>query len=126
MAVKTLDKSMIDAALLDPSVVFDCPVDVVLARGASDAEKIRILHRWEYDIREEEVAQEENMPGELHAHLVDSPDLAAGFIVWLCSGAADWARGRFLSSNWDVAELDQLQNHIFQHDLLVNRLRARP
>ena len=67
-----------------------------------------------------------NMPGELHAHLVDSPDLAAGFIVWLCSGAADWARGRFLSSNWDVAELDRLQNHILQHDLLVNRLRARP
>ena len=69
MAVKTLDKSMIDAALLDPSVVFDCPVDVVLARGASDAEKIRILHRWEYDIREEEVAQEENMPGELPVRL---------------------------------------------------------
>jgi hypothetical protein len=69
MAVKTLDKPMIDAALLDPSVVFDCPADVVSARGASDAEKVRILHRWEYDIREEEVAQEENMPGELPVRL---------------------------------------------------------
>jgi len=67
-----------------------------------------------------------NMPLELHARLVDSPDLAAGFIVWLCSGAADWARGRYLSSNWDVTELSQLQNDILQHDLLVNRLRARP
>ena len=67
-----------------------------------------------------------NMPRELHGHLVDSPDLAAGFIVWLCSGAADWARGRFLSANWDVAELNRLQNHILQHDLLVNRLRVRP
>src|SRR5215469_2109427 len=38
-----------------------------------------------------------NMPNEMHAHLVDSPDLAAGFIVWLCSGEADWATGRFLS-----------------------------
>jgi NAD(P)-dependent dehydrogenase (short-subunit alcohol dehydrogenase family) len=65
-----------------------------------------------------------NMPSEMHAHLVDSPDLAAGFIVWLCSGAADWARGRFLSSNWGVAELSQLKNHILQNDLLVNRLRA--
>jgi NAD(P)-dependent dehydrogenase (short-subunit alcohol dehydrogenase family) len=66
-----------------------------------------------------------NMPEEMHAHLVDSPDLAAGFIVWLCSGAADWATGRFLSSNWDVAELSQLKNHILQNDLLVNRLHAK-
>jgi hypothetical protein len=29
--------------------------------------------------------------------LIDSPDLAAGFIVWLCPGRADWARGRYLS-----------------------------
>jgi NAD(P)-dependent dehydrogenase (short-subunit alcohol dehydrogenase family) len=65
-----------------------------------------------------------NMPSELHARLVDSPDLAAGFIVWLCSGAADWARGRYLSSNWDVTELSRLQNDIVQHDLLVNRLRT--
>lgn len=66
-----------------------------------------------------------NMPSELHAHLVDSPDLAAGFIVWLCSGAADWAKGRFLSANWDVAELNQLQSDILHEDLLVNRLRAK-
>ena len=66
-----------------------------------------------------------NMPNEMHAHLVDSPDLAAGFIVWLCSGKADWAKGRFLSSNWDVAELSRLQDRILQNDLLVNRLRAK-
>jgi NAD(P)-dependent dehydrogenase (short-subunit alcohol dehydrogenase family) len=63
-----------------------------------------------------------NMPNEMHAHLVDSPDLAAGFIVWLCSGRADWAKGRFLSSNWDVTELGQLKDRILQNDLLVNRL----
>src|SRR5580692_4370306 len=34
-----------------------------------------------------------NMPKELHANLVDEPDLAAGFTVWLCSGKADWAKG---------------------------------
>ena len=67
-----------------------------------------------------------NMPSEMHALLVDSPELAAGFIVWLCSGTADWAKGRFLSANWDVAELSQRKSHILQHDLLVNRLRARP
>lgn len=65
-----------------------------------------------------------NMPDAMHGFLVDSPDLAAGFIVWISSGAADWAKGRFLSSNWDVAELTQLGDHILQQDLLVNRLRT--
>ncbi len=74
MADKNLDRSMIDAALLNPSVVFKCPGDVVSARGVSDDEKIRILHRWEYDILEEEVAQEENMPGELPFRLSDVLD----------------------------------------------------
>jgi NAD(P)-dependent dehydrogenase (short-subunit alcohol dehydrogenase family) len=66
-----------------------------------------------------------NMPGEMHGFLVDTPELAAGFIVWLCSGAADWAKGRFLSSNWDVAELTKLKSQILEHDLLVDRLRAK-
>ena len=66
-----------------------------------------------------------NMPKELHANLVDEPDLAAGFIVWLCSGQADWAKGRYLSSNWDVDELMQLKDRIVEDDLLVNRLRTK-
>jgi hypothetical protein len=51
--------------------------------------------------------------------------LAAGFIVWLCSGRADRAKGRYLSSNWDVAELGALKDRVLQNDLLVNRLRAK-
>jgi NAD(P)-dependent dehydrogenase (short-subunit alcohol dehydrogenase family) len=66
-----------------------------------------------------------NMPDAMHSHLVDPPELAAGFIVWLCSGAADWAKGRFLSSNWDVVELMELKDHILEQDLLVNRLRVK-
>jgi NAD(P)-dependent dehydrogenase (short-subunit alcohol dehydrogenase family) len=66
-----------------------------------------------------------NMPDEMHGYLIDSPDLAAGFIVWLCSGKADWATGRFLSSNWDVTELLQYKDPVLQNDLLVNRLRAQ-
>ena len=66
-----------------------------------------------------------NMPKERHGVLVDSPDLAAGFIVWLCSGRADWAQGRYLSCNWDVNELNQLKDRILRDDLLVNRLRAK-
>jgi NAD(P)-dependent dehydrogenase (short-subunit alcohol dehydrogenase family) len=66
-----------------------------------------------------------NMPEAMHAHLVDDPELAAGFAVWLCSGKADWARGRYLSANWDVGELTVLKDEILRDDLLVNRLRAR-
>ena len=66
-----------------------------------------------------------NMPEAMHAHLVDPPELAAGFIVWLCSGQADWARGRYLSCNWDVQEIAGKAERIVQDDLLVNRLRTK-
>ncbi|MBV9276091.1 MAG: SDR family oxidoreductase [Verrucomicrobia bacterium] len=66
-----------------------------------------------------------NMPDRLHANLIDEPDLPAGFAVWLCSGKADWAKGRYLSCNWDVDELTQIKDQIIQDDLLVNRLRTK-
>lgn len=66
-----------------------------------------------------------NMPAHMHEHLVDTPDLAACFAVWLCSGNADWAKGRYLSANWDVYEFTALQTEILRDDLLVNRLRAK-
>lgn len=66
-----------------------------------------------------------NMPEGMHEYLVDSPDLAASFAVWLCSGNADWAKGRYLSATWDVTELTALKDKILEQDLLVNRLRAK-
>jgi len=65
-----------------------------------------------------------HMPQAIHGLLVDPPELAAGFAVWLCSGQADWAKGRYLSSNWDVDELTRRKDQIVQDDLLVNRLRV--
>ena len=66
-----------------------------------------------------------NMPEDRHVYLTDSPELAAGFIVWLACGKADWARGRYLSANWDVEELTSLKDEILRDDLLVNRLRIK-
>ncbi len=66
-----------------------------------------------------------SMPDAMHAYLVDTPELAASFVVWLCSGNADWAKGRYLSATWDVGELAALKESILQNDLLVNRLRAK-
>ncbi len=66
-----------------------------------------------------------NMPEATHPHLIDEPELAAGFIVWLCSGKADWAKGRYLSANWDVNEILEMKERVLTDDLLVNRLRTK-
>ncbi len=66
-----------------------------------------------------------SMPDAMHQYLIDKPQLAACFAVWLCSGRADWAAGRYLSATWDVDELTALKDEILRDDLLVNRLRAK-
>lgn len=66
-----------------------------------------------------------SMPDHMHEYLIDDPNLAASFAVWLCSGQADWAKGRYLSANWDVTALADLKDDILANDLLVNRLRAK-
>ena len=66
-----------------------------------------------------------NMPEDRHVYLNDTPELAAGFIVWLATGKADWATGRYLSAKWDVEELTALKDEILRDDLLVNRLRTK-
>lgn len=58
-----------------------------------------------------------SMPDAMHACLVDDPMLAAGFVVWLCSGRADWAKGRSLSATWDVDGLAAPWERILQDDL---------
>jgi hypothetical protein len=54
---------MIDVkkALLDPSTVFHKPDEIVENNELSREEKIEILRRWEYDVRELQVADEESM-----------------------------------------------------------------
>ncbi|OZJ06890.1 hypothetical protein BZG36_00005 [Bifiguratus adelaidae] len=66
-----------------------------------------------------------NLPTPIHAMLVDEPELAAGFCVWLSSGKADWLKGRYLSCNWDVNDLEGMRDEILNNDLLVNRLRVK-
>jgi len=52
---------MIDVkqAMLDPTSVFKDPTDVVADENLSRDQKVEILHRWEYDARQLEVAEEE-------------------------------------------------------------------
>lgn len=52
-----------EKAILDPSSEFTCPEDVLNQQNITREQKIKILRRWEYDARELEVAEEENMGG---------------------------------------------------------------
>ena len=53
----------IEKAMLDPTTVFQTPEEVLLREDMSREQKIEVLRRWEYDARELEVAEEENMGG---------------------------------------------------------------
>ncbi len=49
----------VNKAMLDPTLVFKDPKDVVANVELTRDQKIEILHRWEYDARQLEVAEEE-------------------------------------------------------------------
>jgi hypothetical protein len=53
----------VEKALLDPGLVFKTPGEVLANNQLTRAQKIEILHRWEYDVRELQVADEEGMQG---------------------------------------------------------------
>jgi hypothetical protein len=53
----------IDKALVDPALVFKAPEEVVADNELSREQKMKILRRWEYDVRELQVAEEEGMEG---------------------------------------------------------------
>lgn len=50
----------VEKALLDPAVVFQNPQKVIDADELSQEQKIEILRRWEYDVREIQVLDDES------------------------------------------------------------------
>jgi hypothetical protein len=58
----------------------------------------------------------------MHHVLGDTPDLAAGFTLWLATqSASDFLRERYVSCNWDVEELLAKQAEIEGKGLLWTR-----
>jgi hypothetical protein len=51
----------LEKALFNPAMVFKTPQEVVDSGDLSREQKIEILRRWEYDLRELQVADEESM-----------------------------------------------------------------
>ena len=43
-----------------------------------------------------------SMPENMHAFLIDTPELAGDTIVWLASERREWLRGRYVSCTWDM------------------------
>lgn len=53
----------IEKAILNPRSAFECPADVLNEQSLSREQKIEVLRRWEYEIREIEAAEDNNMGG---------------------------------------------------------------
>jgi hypothetical protein len=54
------DMNDVDKALLDPAAVFKTPQQVIEANDLSRQQKIEVLRRWEYDVREIQVLDDES------------------------------------------------------------------
>jgi hypothetical protein len=51
-----------ERAIKNPADVFDRPSEVLDREDLTREQKSKILHQWEYDALQREVATEENMP----------------------------------------------------------------
>ena len=54
--------------------------------------------------------------------MIDSPELAGGFCVWLTAERRPWLAGRYVSATWDVDVLEQMKEEIVAGDKLRVRM----
>jgi NAD(P)-dependent dehydrogenase (short-subunit alcohol dehydrogenase family) len=64
-----------------------------------------------------------NLPENMMHMLVDTPELAAGYCVWLTTEQADFLRGRYSDCTWDVNELIKNAKLIVEMDLLKEEIK---
>ena len=62
------------------------------------------------------------MPKDMYKVLVDTPQLSGGMCVYLTSNRADFLQGRYISSTWDVIELEARKQEILEKDLFKMQL----
>jgi hypothetical protein len=63
-----------------------------------------------------------NFPEYLHGALIDKPALPADTIVWLGKERCEWLNARYVSSNWDMEELENKRADIVEKDLFKFRM----
>jgi NAD(P)-dependent dehydrogenase (short-subunit alcohol dehydrogenase family) len=66
----------------------------------------------------------DGLPPDTHSMLTDTPELPAGFSLWLATQGekVDFLRGRYSAANWDVDELLAKREEIEQKNLLWTRV----
>jgi NAD(P)-dependent dehydrogenase (short-subunit alcohol dehydrogenase family) len=64
------------------------------------------------------------LPESMHQYLTDTPELAAGYVLWLATSGSkvDFLRGRYSAVDWDVNELLARQDEIVKGNLLWTRV----
>lgn len=53
------------------------------------------------------------------------PELTGAVILWLSTASAEFLRGRFVSVNWKVNELEAMKDDIVRHKLLKSAFNAK-
>lgn len=84
----TMNNARFEEAITDVAKVYAHPTEIVEAGNLSQQQKVKLLRQWEFDLRENLVASEENMTATLpEGH---SAELLRGVRKALISlGAAD-------------------------------------
>ncbi|KAK9812464.1 hypothetical protein WJX73_002026 [Symbiochloris irregularis] len=59
----------------------------------------------------------QQVPEALHQYMLDTPELSAAVCVYLTTSEADYLRGRYVSSNWDLVALQERKNEILEKNL---------
>lgn len=62
------------------------------------------------------------MPEWMHHVLIDTPELPAHTMVWLCKENRDWLSGRWIAANWNMEELEARKSEILEKNLLKFRM----
>ena len=72
------------------------------------------------------------MPKEMQDRILnDKPEMAGDTVVWVCGGEGgergerrEWLKGRFVSSKWDMEELEAKREEIVEEGLLKLQMRV--
>ncbi|KAJ5729795.1 Glucose/ribitol dehydrogenase [Penicillium malachiteum] len=64
----------------------------------------------------------DNLPEVMHFSLTDTADLPGDTIVWLTKERREWLNGRYVSSPWDMQELEGKKEEIVERDLFKFRM----
>ncbi|KAH6723801.1 putative oxidoreductase ucpA [Leptodontidium sp. 2 PMI_412] len=59
---------------------------------------------------------------QIQVALTDTPELCAGFVVWLTKGGRTWLAGRYVAATWDVDELEAKRDEIVKGEKLKVRM----